>query len=62
MLYKNCMFKQIIFTKYTTNLKTSISQRSLRNLYLLLLLFEFNNFSFGKDIIENIIYASVSRD
>ena len=60
--YKNSRFKQIIFSKYATNLKTTISQRSLSNLGLLLLLFEFNNFSFLIDIIDNIIITSVSRD
>ena len=60
ILYKNSRFKWIIFIKYTTNLKTMISQRSLRNLNLLLLLFEFNNFSFLIDIIDNIINTSVS--
>jgi len=62
ILYKNCRFKQIIFNKYATNLKTTICQRSLKNLGLLLLLFEFNKFSFLKDIIDNIITTSVSRD
>jgi len=62
MLYKISRFKRIIFRKSTTNLKTTISKRSLRNLGLLLLSFEFNNFSFIKDIINNIIYTSVSRD
>ena len=38
--------EQIIFSKYATNLKTTISKRSLRHLGLLLLLLEFNNFSF----------------
>ena len=55
MLYKTSRFKRIIFRKSTTNLKTMISQRSLKNLGLLLLSFEFNNFSFIKDIINNII-------
>jgi len=50
--------KQIMFSKDAANLKTTISQRSLRNSSLLLLLFEFNNFSFLIDIIDNIIYAS----
>ena len=36
MLYKSCSIKQIIFSKYATNLKTTISQRSLSNLGLLL--------------------------
>ena len=58
ILYKIRNIEQIIFNKYTTNLKTSISQRSLRNSSLLLLLFEFDNFSFLIDIIDNIIYAS----
>ena len=57
IVYKNIRFKQIIFSKY---LKTTISQRSLSNLGLLLLLFEFNNFSFLIDIIDNIIYTSGS--
>ena len=56
--YKIRSIKQIIYNKYATNLKTRISQRSLRNSSLLLLLFEFNNFSFLIDIIDNIIYAS----
>ena len=43
-------------------LKTTISRRSLRNLGLPLLLFDFNNFSFLLDIIENIINTSVSCD
>ena len=34
ILYKNRRFKQIIFSKYATNLKTTISQRSLKNLGL----------------------------
>ena len=62
MLYKNSRFKRNIFSKYTTNLKTTISQRSLRNLGLLLFLFEFNNFSFIKHIIDKTIYTSISRD
>ena len=58
IVYKICNIKQIIFNKYATNLKTTISQRSLRNSSLLLLLFELNNFSFLINIIDNIIYAS----
>ena len=58
ILYKIRSIKQIIFNKYATNLKTMITQRSLRNSSLLLLLFEFNNFLFLIDIIDNIIYAS----
>ena len=54
MLYTNSRFKRIIFSKYTTNLKKTISQRSLSDLGLLLLLFELNNFSFLIDIIDNI--------
>ena len=53
MLYKICSIRQIIFIKYATNLKTAISQRSLKTSGLLLLLFEFNNFSFLIDIIDN---------
>ena len=60
--YKILSFKQIIFSKYATNLKTTISQRSLTNLGLLQLLFEFNNFSFLIDIIDNIIDTFVSHD
>jgi len=44
--------------KYSTNLNTTIFQRSLRNSTLLLLLFELNNFSFLIDVIDNIIYPS----
>ena len=47
-------------TRNATNLKTTISHRSLRNSGLLLLLFEFNNFSFLINIIDNIIYTSGS--
>ena len=57
-LYKIRSIKQIIFNKYATNLKTTISLRSLRNSSLLLLFFDYNNFSFLIDIIDNIIYAS----
>ena len=62
ILYKDSRFKQIIFSKYTTILKTTITQRSLRNSGLLLILFEFNSFSFLIDIIDNIINTSVSCD
>ena len=41
ILYKILSIKQIIFNKYATNLKTTISQRSLSNLGLLPLLFEY---------------------
>ena len=47
---------------YSTNTQTTIFQRSLKNSGLLLLLFEFNNFSFLIDIIENISNTSESRD
>jgi len=50
------------FNKCANNLKTTISQRSLRNSSLLLLLFEFNNFLFLIDIIDNIIYTSGTCD
>ena len=56
ILYKIRSIKLIIFNKNETNLKTTISQRDLRNSSLLLLLFEFNNFSLLIDIIDN-IYA-----
>ena len=62
VLYITRRFKRIILIKYATNLKTTISQRSLRNLGLLLLLVEFNNFSFLIDIIDHIIYMSVLCD
>ena len=42
----------MIFSKYATNMKTTNSQRSLRNLGLLLLLFEFNTNSLLTDIID----------
>ena len=51
ILYKNCRCKN------APNLKTTISQRSLANLGLLLLLVEFNNFSF----LIYIIITSVSH-
>ena len=54
ILYKSFSIKQIIFNKYATNLKTTISQRSLRNSSLLLLLFEFDI----NDIINNIFYVT----
>jgi len=40
----------------------TISKRSLKNIGLLLLLFEYNNFSYTKDLMDNIIYTSLSRD
>ena len=60
ILYKNSRFERIIFSKYTSNLKTTISKGSLRNLGLLLLLFEINHFSFIKDLIDNIIFGGSS--
>ena len=61
ILYKNLRFKQIISSKYTTHLKTTIFQKSLKNSGLLLI-FEFNIFSFLIDIIYNINESSVLRD
>ena len=60
--YRNLSFKQIIFCRYTTNTKTTITQKCLRNLGLLLLLIELNNFSFLIDIIDNIMNTSISCD
>jgi len=58
ILYKSCSIKQIIFHKYKTNLKTTISHRNLRISGLLLLL-SFNfYFAFLIDIIDNIITYS----
>jgi len=53
-----CSIKQIIFNKYTTNLKTTISHRSLRISGFLP--FKFLNFYFAFliDIIDNIITYS----
>ena len=62
MLYKSCSIKQIIFSKYANNLKTTISQRSLSNLGLRIILFKFNNISILIDIIYNTIITSLSRD
>ena len=59
ILYKICSIKQIIFNNYATNLKMTISQRSLRISGLRLLLFIFKNFSIFIDII-NIIHTSGS--
>ena len=52
ILYKSCRFKQLIFSKYKTNLKKTISYKNLRISGLLLLYF---HFSFFIDIIDNII-------
>ena len=62
ILIKNRRFKQIILSKYATNLKTTIFQRSLKNLDLLLLLIEFYNFSILIDMIDITINTSVSCD
>ena len=51
--YKNSRFKQVIFSKYATNLKTTISQRIPSYLDLLLLLFEFKNVSSLIDLMDN---------
>ena len=61
-IYRILNFKQIIFNKYATNLKTTISQRSLKNSGLLLLLFLFHDFSFLIDKMDNIIDTSVSPE
>ena len=62
-LYKNGRFKRIIFSKYTTNQSENNDiQESQRKLGLLLLSFEFNNFSFLINIIDNTINTSVSYD
>ena len=60
-MYKNLRFKQIISSKYTAHLKTTLFQKSLKNSGLLLI-FEFNIFSFLIDIIYNINESSVLRD
>ena len=51
----------MIFSKYATYLKTTISQKSLSNLGLLLLLFKFHNFSLLIDIINNIFKCHVTQ-
>ena len=56
--YKNLSFKQIIFCKYATNLKTTISWRSLKKLRFALIIIWTNNFSLLKDEINTF----VSRD
>ena len=59
ILYKRSRFKQIIFSKYSINLKTIISQRNLR-ISGLLLLYSFNfYFAFLIAIIDNIITYSL---
>ena len=52
--FKIRSIKQIIFNNYATNLEL-ITQRSLRMSSLLILLSEFNNFSFLIDLIDYII-------
>ena len=59
ILYKIGSIKQIIFSKYATNLKTTISQRRQTQVYS----FHYLNliiFHFLIDIIDNIIYTSRS--
>ena len=58
MLYKSCAcsIKQIIFNKFATNLKTTISDRSLRISDLLLL--QFFYLAVLLDIVNNIITYS----
>ena len=51
-LYKSCSIKQIIFSKYGTNLKTTMSHRRLRISGLLILYFLF---AFSIKIIDIII-------
>jgi len=63
-LYQNVsickiLYKNIIFNKYATYLKTTISQKSLRNSIVLLVLIDFNNFFYILiDKMDNIIYSS----
>ena len=59
---RNWYKTDIIFSKYATNLKTTIYHRSLKKWGLLLVLFKFNNISCLINIITNIIKTSVSRD
>jgi len=58
ILYKSYSIKQIISINYATNLKRTISLRSLRISDLLMLSFFNFNFSFSIDIIDNIIAYS----
>jgi len=53
ILYKIRNIKQIIFNKYKTNLKTTISEK----LWCASIIFEFNNFSILIDIIDNVIFT-----
>ena len=57
ILYKSNRFKQIIFSKYPTNLKTILSQRSLKISGLLILYF-FLHVAFLIDIIDNSPYSA----
>ena len=62
-LYQNFSMKSLSGQQKVRNLsETKISQRSLKNSGLLLLLFKSNNFSFLIHIIDNIIDMSVSCD
>ena len=54
ILYEVRSIKQIIFNKYATNLKMTISHRSMRISDLLLLQFFNFCFAFLIDIIDNI--------
>ena len=58
ILYKSCSIKQIIYSKYATNLKMTISHRSLRISGLLLSQFFILHFAFSIDVIDNIITYS----
>ena len=58
ILYKSCSMKQIIFHKYETNLKTTISHRNLWIWGLLLLWSFYFYLAFSKDIINNNITYS----
>ena len=59
ILFQSCSIKQIIFNKYTTNLKTTISYRSLRISDLPLLWFIYFYFAFITVIIDNILIRIV---
>ena len=59
ILYKSCSIKQIIYSKYATNLKMTISHRSLRISGLLLSQFFILHFAFSIDVIDNIITYSL---
>ena len=55
IFYKSSRFKQIMFSKYATNLKTIVSHRSLRISDLFLFHFFHFYFAFLIYIIDNII-------